>query len=179
MSIEEILGLVTEFIDGDEVAFDRLVELMHSQVHSLAYRLTRNHHLADEIAQETFLKIYYNVSKLEQVSSFTYWWHRVVYNLANDHFRKKKREQAATQEYREYVEKKESLSNQNDAPLYSSIMELIEQLPEKQKQVFILRELENLPHRDISKMLKIPEGTVWSRLAQARAMLQKQLKKIL
>ena len=179
MSTEELLGLVTEFKEGDESAFDRLVELLQNEVHSLAYRITSNHHLADEVAQETFLKIYFNVHKLEQVSSFPYWWHRIVFNLVNDHYRQKKREQTAIQNYREILEKKETLSQKNKSEIMPTLLDLVEELPEKQKRVFILRELEDLPHRDIAKILKIPEGTVWSRLSQARTKLQKKLERLL
>lgn len=176
MSTEEIIGLVTEFKDGDESAFERLVEVLRYQVHALAYRLTGRHDIADEIAQESFLKIYFKIQRLEQVSSFPYWWHRIVFNLANDYFRRKKREADAIQNYREVLEKKETLSQKNKLSIMPLLLELIDELPEKQKRVFILRELEDMPHREIAKMLKIPEGTVWSRLSQARTKLQKKVK---
>jgi len=168
------INLVAQAKKGDRRAFGELVHQHREGVLTVLYRLCGDITLAEDIAQETFIKAWQKLDRYQPISPFRNWLYRIATNTALDYFRRQK-----------------PLVSIDDLPLASknkgpeSIAEQQEQsaivqqavldLPTASRAVLILREFEGLSYRDIAFTLNIPIGTVMSRLNYARNQLRLNL----
>ena len=177
--------LVEKARRGDQSAFEQLVLANQNRVYSLALRLCGNREEAADLSQEAFVKAWQGLSAFQGESSFATWVYRLTTNVCIDHLRRKKR--------REEVEPAVSLDDENsgwaepadrasDPQLLLEKSERgralargLEQLPDWQRRVLVLRELSGLSYQEISDALDIDLGTVKSRIARARLALRKIL----
>lgn len=130
--------------------------------------------ISEDIVQETFIKFYENMENVKYPNAFLY---KVAKNKSIDYLRKKKREKEVPLE-----EENHSLINIEPVKIYllkSRIKEEIEKMPEVLKDIFILRDVHGYSYEEISKILKIPLGTVKSRISRARLFLRERLKNVL
>ncbi len=130
--------------------------------------------ISEDIVQETFIKFYENMENVKYPNAFLY---KVAKNKSIDYLRKKKREKEIPLE-----EENHSFINIEPVKIYllkSRIEEEIEKMPEVLKDVFILRDVHGYSYEEISKILKIPIGTVKSRISRARLYLRRMLKNVL
>ena len=171
---------------GDATAYRGLVEKYQDRVYHVIYGMVRNQEDAKDLTQETFVKAYRNLGSFRKDSRFYTWTYRIAMNVAIDFLRRRKRspissfedEVAARDEDGGIAEihRSESPSKAlQRKQLYTHIMDEIEKLPENQRQVVLLREVEGLSYREIAGILDIAEGTVMSRLFYARKKLQAAL----
>lgn len=178
--------LLEAVLAGDTTAYRGLVEKYQGRVYAMTYGMLRNREDARDITQEAFVKAYHNLESFRLESSFYTWLYRIAMNLAIDFVRKRKRR--PTTSFEEGVAAREgdgsiAAIHHQDSPrrtmerqqLYGRIMDAMEKLPDDQRQVVLLRELEGLSYKEISEVMDIPEGTVMSRLFYARKKLQKLL----
>ena len=181
---EDIIKLAQ---NGDQVAYKKLYDKYCRLVYTLAYQMVGNHTDADEIVQETFIRAFKNIHKLRNVSSFTSWLYQITTNLSID-LRKirTKRRTLPLDESPENVSafelatskriKNPSQVLENDE-LLLQITEAVEGLPAQQKAVILLHEVEGLPKKVISEILKCSLVTVRTNLHHARKKLRKNLSK--
>ncbi|MEZ4239687.1 MAG: sigma-70 family RNA polymerase sigma factor [Myxococcota bacterium] len=178
--------LLRAVLAGDGTAYRGLVERYQGRVYAMVYGMVRNREDARDITQEAFVKAYRNLETFRLEASFYTWLYRIAMNLAIDFTRKRKRQArngfdegvAARDEDGEISEAHvdEMPSRQLERKqLFARIMEAMDELPEDQRQVILLRELEGLQYKEIAEVMGIPEGTVMSRLFYARKKLQKLL----
>ena len=185
-SHEADLELLTAVKAGDAEAYRGLVEKYQGRIYAVVFGMVRNQEDARDIAQDTFIKAYRNLESFRLESSFYTWLYRIAMNLAIDWTRRGKRR--ATSSFDETIAQRDGEGaiaepHHSDNPaknlerkqLYAVIMDALDKLPEDQKQVLLLRELEGLSYKEISDLLEIPEGTVMSRLFYARKKMQKLL----
>jgi len=177
--------LVEKAKQGGQDAFERLVLDNQNRVYSLALRLTGDREAAADLAQEAFVRAWQGLSSFQGESSFSTWVYRLTTNVCIDHLRKKKR--------REAVEPSVSLDDENSGWAEPADWELdpqrllersergqalakgLEQLPDWQRQVLVMRELSGLSYQEIGQALDIDIGTVKSRISRARLSLRKIL----
>lgn len=130
---------------------------------------TKNPWDAEELVQETYLKAYKNISTLKNKATAKGWLFQIAKNTCLDHTKKEKwRKFLRLSGGIEPVRLKNPESQLVHAEQLEVLKKSIERLPEKQKEVFILREYGLLSYQDISEALGIKEGTVMSRLKRAR-----------
>ena len=185
-SREEDAALLEAVLAGDGTAYRGLVEKYQNRVYGMVYGMLRNREDARDITQEAFVKAFRNLEGFRLEASFYTWLYRIAMNLAIDFTRKRKRRESAG--FDESIASRDedggiSEVHHGDSPrkalerkqLFSQIMTAMDKLPEDQKQVILLRELEGLSYKEISEVMEIPEGTVMSRLFYARKKLQKLL----
>lgn len=150
-------------------------------IYNLAYRMVGNGEDAQDLTQETFIKVLRELSSFRRECSLSTWIYRIATNLCLSHLRKRKI-------VLETVGIRENLpSSKEDRPdrqlLRKEMRELIhkgiEHLPEENRTVIILRDFQGLSYRDIARILKIPLGTVQSRLSRGRLFLKDYLKEYL
>ncbi|MEQ1568480.1 MAG: sigma-70 family RNA polymerase sigma factor [Myxococcota bacterium] len=178
--------LLKAVIAGDGTAYRGLVEKYQGRVYAMAYGMVRNREDARDITQEAFVKAYRNLDSFRLESSFYTWLYRIAMNLSIDFVRKRKRRE--TSGFDETIATREddgSIADvhHEDGPsrqlerkqLFGRIMGAMEKLPDDQREVILLRELEGLQYKEIADVMGIPEGTVMSRLFYARKKLQKLL----
>ncbi|MGD8535970.1 MAG: sigma-70 family RNA polymerase sigma factor [Candidatus Aminicenantes bacterium] len=178
MEEKELVQLSRE---GREEAFAELVKKYRIKVFNLAFSLTRDRDVADDLAQEAFIKAYYALPRFQSRSGFGTWLYRIVINHVRDYLRKKSRmiqisienikESSILQEDKTMKEEKESTEEQRKQLVHRSIRSL----PEKHQVILSLRDIQGFSYEEISKILKISPGTVDSRIHRARKMLRKKL----
>lgn len=175
--------LVEAVQKGDGTAYRALVEKYQGRIYAVIYGMVRNREDARDLTQEAFVKAYRNISGFRSDAKFYTWLYRIAMNLTIDFTRRRKRNPVTTVED-EVAERSSDggvaevhrIQSPGKAlerkQLYRAIMDALEELPEQQKQVILLREIEGLSYKEISEIMGIAEGTVMSRLFYARKRLQ-------
>jgi len=180
--------LVRDMKAGQMEAFDKIFELYQRKIYALAFNMMRNQMDAQDVTQEVLLTIYRKINTFQEKSAFSSWVYRITLNATYMKLRTKKKEQ--------YVSLDEGLPNFNhagfqnekvsdwskstDSLLFSNetkgiIEKAVEQLPEKEKVVFILRDVEGLSTEKVGDILDLTVPAVKSRLHRARLFLRKKL----
>lgn len=171
--------LIQEVQKGDQSAFQTLYDLCYQHVYSYALNLSHNEADAKDITQETFLQVYQSIHKLQSPEAFPLWLNRIVYSKFHRILAKQK-ETATEQDTLQYhVDNSEQAKKVNDAYLLDDkeiIRNMIDKLTEKQKEVIRLMYYEQYTSNEIAVLLQLPEGTVKSRIFEAKKALQKQIK---
>lgn len=165
---------------GDGEAFGLLVERYKGKVFSLAYGFTRDRALADDLAQEIFIKAYLSLSKFKAMSGFGTWLYRVAVNHIKDYLRKNKKrlreislEEAGDRVHASADFGPEELSLREQRR--EVIQAALDGLPDKYRIILTLRDIDGLSYEDISRILGLSPGTVDSRLHRARRKLREKL----
>jgi len=184
------ITLVRRAKRGDYGAFDLLVLKYQSKVISLARKFIKDTHLAEDIAQEAFVKAYKSLKSFREESAFYTWLYRITANTAKNYLKSKKRK-------KEYSESELfSVDTENldifdipggDSPeeilaannLRDVILESLSNLPEDIRTAVSLREFEGLTYEEISEVIGCPIGTVRSRIFRGREEIQEKIAPLL
>lgn len=159
---------------GDADAFEQLVEAYRNQVFRLALRMCGNEADADEVAQEAFLSAWKGLPNFRGESRFSTWLYQLTTHAAIDLLRREKR-QAAAEDIDGITAADDGPSLQQQAERAETRREVraaLMQLPEEYRQVLLLRFMQELSYEEIGQALKLPAGTVKSRLNRAKAQLK-------
>ena len=159
---------------GDADAFEQLVEAYRNQVFRLALRMCGNEADADEVAQEAFLSAWKGLPNFRGESRFSTWLYQLTTHAAIDLLRREKR-QAAAEDIDGITAADDAPSPQQQAERAETRREVraaLMQLPEEYRQVLLLRFMQELSYEEIGQALKLPAGTVKSRLNRAKAQLK-------
>ncbi len=176
--------LIARATKGDAEAFGVLVERYQRRVANVALSVVHNQDDAIELAQETFVRAYENLSKFESRSSFSTWLYRIAANLAIDFWRREGRHVVLRGEDAENEIRKlpsdtgDSFKTASRKELSARLTAALEELTPEHRTVILLREVEGLSYDEISEALNCPRGTVMSRLHYARNRLRVLLKDI-
>ncbi len=171
------MELVEEARDGSNEAFEELVRRYSERAFRAAYRVLRAEDAAEDVLQEAFLKAYRGLKRFECRSSFYTWLYRIVVNLALD--RRRRDRPGTTTEWDDQVAAEVDAhadvpesENPERAARRREVRELvargIQELPDGQREVLRLREVEGFSYEEIAATMKISKGTVMSRLHYAR-----------
>ncbi|NOZ55329.1 MAG: sigma-70 family RNA polymerase sigma factor [Calditrichaeota bacterium] len=179
--------LIERFQKGDREAFEKIVERYKDQLLNFAYRFLGSRQEAEDVVQDTFLRVYRNRKAYRRVARFSTWIYTIAGNLAKTELRKRKRRKLFSISDLGFEEKDYEISDLSHNPeddvegtLKEEIIQSeIEKLPPKFREVIILRDVQGLSYEEIALILKIPIGTVKSRVNRARLRLQKRLKHLL
>jgi RNA polymerase sigma-70 factor (ECF subfamily) len=189
----QVVGLlVRRCVSGDSVAWEEIVQRYHRRIYNICYRFAGTSDGAQDLTQEVFIKMYrtlasYDVSK----GAFMTWVTTVTRNLLVDHFRKTKQDRitdsldATPSEH----EDAQPLSAQIADPSRSAddqvqsretrdaVHQALQKLSPELREAVILRDLQDMDYKDIAGALKVPEGTVKSRINRGRAELARLLQR--
>lgn len=160
---------------GDKAAFGKIVAQYHRLVISVTYRLCHDAELADDVAQDTFLRAWQRLPAFrpERDGSLRAWLCRIAHNRTIDHLRRRKPHDAIEPD----------VATDAPGPLHqliaretsAEVQAAIQRLPETSRTALILREYEEFSYAEIAAALDIPIGTVMSRLYHARRRLAQDL----
>lgn len=162
--------------EADATAFDQLVHRWREPVRRLGFRMVGDAHRADDVAQETFLRIYAKRAEFRPDSRFSTFLWRVALNLCHDELRRRQRRRESPMDELEAEAPEQSFGESAEpgpalrleaAESAESVRQALQRLPEPYRVVVILRHYEGLKLREIADVLEIPEGTVKSRMAEA------------
>ena len=190
---EATLKLVRQCIAGEQQAWQQLVVSQHRRIYGICYRFTNSASDAEDLTQDVFIKVYKNLSSYDlSKGSFQTWMTTLARNLLVDHFRRTRLDRASDS-------LDASLGSDADGPtladrlvdtgisqekhvaaleLKATIQEALKQLSPELREAVILRDLEDMDYKEIAQVLRIPEGTVKSRISRGRGELARLLQRI-
>jgi RNA polymerase sigma-70 factor (ECF subfamily) len=182
-------ALMIRFQRGDRVAFAALVRRHQTALYNFALRHLHAPQLAEDVVQDAFVRVVQNAGEFKHEARFTTWVYTITRNLCIDQLRKRAlrkhpsldQGQAGeegdgptlgeqTADVRASVEREATGSE-----LKERIAKAVEALPEEQREVFLMREVANLPFKEIAEVTGVPENTVKSRMRYALERLQQAL----
>ena len=178
---------------GDERAAAELLRRFERPVFSLIYRMVRDRELAEDLAQEAFVRAFHNLRRYDPSYKFSSWLFKVAYNLTIDHLRKKRLDTvsihgspaAVTSELQEATSiVLESGDERPDEELDSrdigsEIESAIAGLREEYRSAILLRHVEGRSYEEIAEIMDVPLGTVKTYIHRARKELQVKLEHLL
>jgi RNA polymerase sigma-70 factor (ECF subfamily) len=175
--------LIEQSQNGDGRAFGQLIRLHQKRLFRFALGLTGSFDQGEDIVQETFVKAYGAIGTFQLGYAFYPWLSTIARNLAYNQIAREERKESLEQK----AEKGFDPASAELGPLekllndeaQSRFFKAVTALPAKYRSVFVLRHFEDMDYNEISMYLKIPPGTVDSRLYRARQMLVEQLKDLL
>jgi len=183
MNNAEASHLISECIAGDEQAIETLVRQYETEVFRLALSIVGEPFEANEVAQETFIAALKSLRSYQERTSFKAWLFTIALNTSRSHLRKRKvleRLSAALTSIFQVNSQKQTLpedmaiQNETEAAIWNSL----NKLDEKHRTVVVLRYFHNLSVSEISEILSVNEGTVHSRLHNAREKLRSALSQL-
>ena len=184
-------SLVRRCQAGDDQAFRTLVLRYQRKVFSVALALVKDREEAMDVAQDAFFRVHQRIGDFKGDSSFYTWLYRITRNLAIDRLRARRgREQELDETAGWELERTDPGfisrrlgTNPQRGVLRKELAEqmarALAQLPEKHREILVLREVEGMSYEELAETLEIPKGTVMSRLYHARAKMQAILREYL
>jgi RNA polymerase sigma-70 factor, ECF subfamily len=183
--------VVQRCLDGDSVAWGELVKAHHRRIYSLCYRFTGSAHDAEDLTQDVFIKVYGNLSSFDLArGSFQTWITTLARNLLVDHFRRTKQQRVTDSMDAGWDESEElpmadrlaaSGPTQHDRAAQKEIARMVQEaltkISPELREAVILRDLQDMDYKEIAQVLRIPEGTVKSRISRGRAELARLLER--
>jgi RNA polymerase sigma-70 factor (ECF subfamily) len=171
---------------GDGVAWEEIVTNFSRRIFNLAYRFTSSMEAAEDLTQEVFIRIYKTLDQYDaKQGDLSNWLMRLARNLIIDDYRHRQRNpqntMADTVEDHTYHLRAVGTSAQKEMErreLCANVQEGIDKLPADLRTCVILRDIEELSYQEIVDVLKIPEGTVKSRINRGRIELAKILRRM-
>ncbi len=178
---EAVTPLVQRAQAGDQQALNDLLRGCHQQVHRWALSLTADPDDADDVAQEVLFRVYRSIRQYRARSRFTTWLYKVTRNAALDLRRRtERRERLRTREYRDELRASETdPPDWIDGPHTSEVADVVrsffDELPERQREVFDLVDLQDVRPLEVSEMLGMNPSTVRAHLLRARRTIRKRI----
>jgi RNA polymerase sigma-70 factor (ECF subfamily) len=167
--------LVDSVRRGDEAAFGELVNRYERRVLGVVRRFIDDPGHAEDLAQETFLRVYRRLDQFDPSRRFGPWVFQIAVNLSLDWLRRRKRRvwlRLFTDRNSERAPDPPARDPQSQEELQQEVRLVLERIPEKYRTVLVLRDLENFSTSDIAAILKRKETTIRWRLAEARNRFQ-------
>ena len=183
---DEDKELVSRTQSGDAGAFDELVVKYTPRLYGLVYNMTSNHEDTNDLLQDVFAKAYKSISGFRGKSSFYTWIHSIAVNMTLNFLKKRGRRyhlslddmDASVKNDKEFLELTATSSPVREADLSElqrRLNEAMMKLSDEHRAVVTMFHIQGMPHAEISKILRVSEGTVRSRLFYANRQLQNYL----
>lgn len=190
MEEQQTAQLVRRCLTGDSSAWEEIVRLHHRRIYNLCYRFTNSAEDAQDLSQDVFVRVYrtlssYNPSK----GAFTTWLTTLTRNLLVDHFRRSKQERitdsidAGLREEEDSLSLSDRLEDPGPTPddrlaskeTQKLVQAALARLSPELREAVILRDLQDFDYKEIAQVLRVPEGTVKSRINRGRTELARLL----
>ena len=180
--------LVKNLQAGKVDSFEQLANLYQKKIYALSFNLTRNAMDSEDVTQEVLLTLFRKIHTFQGRSAFSSWVYRITLNATYMKLRSRKKEQSISieellpsfngsgfqqEKIRDWSENTESLLFDNE--VRETIQKAVSLLPDKERIVFLLRDVEGLSTENVSEVLELTIPAVKSRLHRARLFLRKKL----
>jgi len=184
--------LVRRCISGDAAAWEEIVQRYNRRIYNICYRFAGSADDAQDLTQEVFIKMYRTLNSYDvDRGAFMTWVTTVTRNLLVDHFRKTKQDRltdsldTTSSDHEDVMPLSEQIPDRGPAPdskvqsreAREVVHEALQKLFPELREAVILRDLQDMDYREIAKVLKVPEGTVKSRINRGRAELARLLQR--
>ena len=177
-------ALIQRCLKGDQAAWDQIVKQYWRKVFNVAYKFVGKHDEAEDLAQDIFLKIFKSLDTFDRRANFQTWLISVSRNLCIDHYRSVRKE-------RETIDRDVDAGQLTPASKEASPMAALEQrdrvallrqalsaLPDTLRTAVVMRDIQEMSYQEIADQLRLPEGTVKSRINRGRTELARQIRKL-
>jgi RNA polymerase sigma-70 factor (ECF subfamily) len=184
--------LVRRCVSGDAAAWEEIVQKYHRRIYNICYRFAGSGNDAEDLTQEVFIKMYRMISSYDAGrAAFMTWVTTITRNLLVDHFRKTKHDRVTdsldttSSEHEDAMPLGEQIPDRGPAPdsrvqsreARETVHEALQKLSPELREAVILRDLQDMDYREIATVLKVPEGTVKSRINRGRGELARLLQR--
>jgi RNA polymerase sigma-70 factor (ECF subfamily) len=184
--------LVRRCVAGDAVAWDEIVQRYHRRIYNICYRFAGSPDDAQDLTQEVFIRMYRTLNSYDVGrGAFMTWVTTLTRNLLVDHFRKTKHDRltdsldATASDHPDAMPLSERIRDEGPAPdsgvqsreTHDAVHQALQKLSPELREAVILRDLQDMDYREIATVLKVPEGTVKSRINRGRAELARLLQR--
>ena len=184
--------LVRRCVAGDAAAWEEIVQKYHRRIYNICYRFAGSANDAEDLTQEVFIKMYRTLNTYDvERGAFMTWVTTMTRNLLVDHFRKTKNEritdslEATPSEHEDAMPLSERIPDQGSTPdagvqsreTSEAVHQALQKLSPELREAVILRDLQDMDYREIAAVLRVPEGTVKSRINRGRAELARLLQR--
>ena len=185
-----VAALVRRCVVGDATAWEDIVRRLNRRIYNICYRFTGSGDDAQDLTQEVFIKVYRTLDSFDvEKGSFMTWVTTVTRNLLVDHFRKTKQDRVTDSldnsgsEDEDMLPLSEQIADSGPAPdvrvhrreTQEMVQRALQKLSPELREAVILRDLQDMDYKDIALALKVPEGTVKSRINRGRVELARLL----
>ena len=169
----EYKDLIEACVKGDRLAQRNLYDIFSKRMYVICLRYTKSQQEAEDVLQESFIKIFKNLSGYRGESRLDYWIKRIVINTALNSQRKKlyMYPMVDIEDVKNEFDQSKALSNYQ----MEELLKMIRELPTGCQTVFNLFAIEGYSHKEIAEMLEVSEGTSKSQFARARKLLQEKI----
>lgn len=184
-SDEDVMEL---FQGGYEEAFAEIVHRYQDRLKNFVYRFTHNQLDSEDIAQETFFRVYRSRHSYERIARFSTWLYTIANNLVRSHYKKNSKMHLDSifetdqhqQEYQiDLVDAEPSPEDQlQDSLMMTFVREALRQVPDEFREIVLMRDVQSLTYEEIMTVTGLPMGTVKSRINRGRVRLQVIIKKL-
>ena len=171
-------NLVAKAQNGDRLAFQDLFEGTHTAIFNFLRALGLTRDEADDLCQETYIRVWNALPRLKSPESFVAWLHQIARNVAKDYRKHRGRHPEVNTDVIDQNQGEIGLAPEQTAEeqmVKSAVMSAISSLPDNQRLPIVMHHVDGLEISEIAKILKISYGTVLSRLARGRAVIAKRL----
>ena len=174
--------LILRFQEGDINAYNELVKRYKDRLLNFVFRYFNNVEQAEDVVQDTLIKLYTHASYYKNVAKFSTWIFTIAKNNALTELRKNKRKKTDSLwtddgKFIDISSKEESLESkvQNEIAI-DQLNKFLDEIPENFRIAVVLRDFQELSYEEISKILEIPIGTIKSRINRGRIQLAEKMK---
>jgi RNA polymerase sigma-70 factor (ECF subfamily) len=174
--------LIARFQEGDINAYNELVKRYKDRLLNFVFRYFNNVEQAEDVVQDTLIKLYTHASYYKNVAKFSTWIFTIAKNNALTELRKNKRKKTDSLwtddgKFIDISSKEESLESkvQNEIAI-DQLNKFLDEIPENFRMAVVLRDFQELSYEEISKILEIPIGTIKSRINRGRIQLAEKMK---
>jgi RNA polymerase sigma-70 factor, ECF subfamily len=182
-SADAIETLIQRCLTGDERAWESIVRQHWRKVFNIAYKFVGKHDEAEDLAQEIFLKIFKSLGTFDRRANFQTWLISVSRNLCIDHYRSVRKERETIDRD---VDASDLMPASNEPGPMASLehrdrvvllRQALNKLPPTLRSAVLMRDIQELSYQEIAHKLRLPEGTVKSRINRGRTELARHVKK--
>lgn len=179
----DIKRIIRKIQKGDQSAFKQLVEHFQEYAFKLAFRIVCNEDDARDVVQDSFIKVWRTIKNYDVSVKFTTWLYKIVTNSAIDQYRKNTKRRTVSIDSVAYtpfdIDSDKTQQNLDNIEIAKLIAQLSDGLPDKQRVVFILRDIQGLDSQEVQEILELSETVVKSNLYHARKSLKGKLSKLM
>jgi RNA polymerase sigma-70 factor (ECF subfamily) len=182
--VPDINELITRCLQGDQEAWEQIVRQHWRKVFNLAYKFVGRHDEAEDLTQDIFLKIFKALHTFDRRANFQTWLISISRNLCIDHYRSVRKER---QTMARDIDANDLAPVSPDRGPYGQLEQLdlkdtikraLAHLPPALREAVMLRDLQEFSYQEIAAKLRLPEGTVKSRINRGRLELARQLRRL-
>ena len=172
--------LIRRVRHGDEQAFAQIMTLYKDKIVNYLYQFTNDYQKAVELAQETFVRVYFKADKYKPIAPLSSWIYAIASNLAKTELKRTKR--MATVPLEDVTNKYAAgtyYEDRADPGIIRNLWEALEALPPRYRIPVVLKDMEGFSQEEIARIIERPVGTVKARISRGRKQLRRELEKSL